>query len=93
MGKQQVGSALVMDGDVVGIFTERDIVRARPRLRRRRARSFRLDDGPACTVEPDVSVREALDQMLAAAAAPASSRRLDRRHSLHPRPVAAAVDR
>jgi CBS domain-containing protein len=29
MGKQRVGSALVMDGDtVMGIFTERDIVRA-----------------------------------------------------------------
>jgi CBS domain-containing protein len=68
MGKLHVGSALVMDGDqVLGIFTERDIVRAL-------AADFDaaghvvtdwMTAQPA-TVEPDLSARAALDRMLAA---------------------------
>jgi CBS domain-containing protein len=67
MGKQRVGSALVMDGDdVVGIFTERDIVRAL--AADFDAAGHQVSDwmtAQPATVEPDVSVRDALDQMLA----------------------------
>jgi CBS domain-containing protein len=67
MGKQQVGSALIMDGDdVVGIFTERDIVRAL--AADFDAAGHQVADwmtAQPATVEPDVSVRDALDQMLA----------------------------
>jgi CBS domain-containing protein len=67
MGKLQVGSALVMDGDaVVGIFTERDIVRAL--AADFDAAGHEVADwmtAQPATVEPDVPVREALDQMLA----------------------------
>ena len=67
MGKQQVGSALVMDGDdVVGIFTERDIVRAL--AADFDAAGHQVADwmtAQPATVEPGVSVRDALDQMLA----------------------------
>jgi CBS domain-containing protein len=67
MGKQHVGSALVMDGDqVVGIFTERDIVRALAADFDAAGHSVVdwMTEQPA-TVEPNVSVREALDRMLA----------------------------
>jgi CBS domain-containing protein len=67
MGKQRVGSALVRDGDdVVGIFTERDIVRAL--AADFDAAGHQVSDwmtAQPATVEPDVSVRDALDQMLA----------------------------
>jgi CBS domain-containing protein len=67
MGKLQVGSALVMDGDaVVGIFTERDIVRAL--AADFDAAGHEVGDwmtAQPATVRPDVSVRDALDQMLA----------------------------
>ena len=67
MGKQRVGSALVMDGDdVVGIFTERDIVRAL--AADFDAAGHQVSDwmtAQPATVEPGVTVREALDQMLA----------------------------
>jgi len=67
MGKGHVGSALVMDGDApVGIFTERDIVRAL-------AADFDAAGHPVAhwmtpdpeTVEPSVSAHEALERMLA----------------------------
>jgi len=66
MGKQRVGSALVMDGDdVVGIFTERDIVRALAADFDAAGHAVAdwMTAQPA-TVEPDVSVRDALDRML-----------------------------
>ena len=67
MGKLHVGSALVMEGDLpVGIFTERDIVRAL-------AADFDAAGHPVShwmttdpeTVEPGVSAHEALERMLA----------------------------
>jgi CBS domain-containing protein len=67
MGKLHVGSALVMNGDdVVGIFTERDIVRALAADFDAAGHevSHWMTAQPA-TVGPEVSVREALDQMLA----------------------------
>ena len=68
MGKQRVGSALVMDGDdVVGIFTERDIVRALAADFDAAGHAVAdwMTAQPA-TVEPDLSARAALDRMLAA---------------------------
>jgi CBS domain-containing protein len=67
MGKRHVGSALVMDGELpVGIFTERDIVRAL-------AADFDAAGHPVShwmtpdpeTVEPGVTAHEALERMLA----------------------------
>jgi CBS domain-containing protein len=67
MGKLQVGSALVMDGDdVIGIFTERDIVRAL--AADFDAAGHEVGDwmtAQPATTSPDVPVRAALDQMLA----------------------------
>jgi CBS domain-containing protein len=66
MGKQHVGSALVMDGErVVGIFTERDIVRALGADFDAAGHVVAdwMTAQPA-TVEPDVPVRQALDRML-----------------------------
>jgi CBS domain-containing protein len=68
MGKRHVGSALVMDGErVVGIFTERDIVRALAADFDAAGHAVAdwMTAQPA-TVEPDVPVRQALDRMLAA---------------------------
>lgn len=67
MGKQQVGSALVMDGDdVVGIFTERDIVRALGEHFDAAGHpvSSWMTPNPS-TVGPDAPTDEALDRMLA----------------------------
>jgi CBS domain-containing protein len=67
MGKQRVGSALVMDGDtVMGIFTERDIVRAL--AADFDAAGHEVADwmtAQPATVEPDLPARAALDRMLA----------------------------
>ena len=66
MGTNHVGSALVMDGDVlVGIFTERDVLRAV-------ASDFGASGRPVAeamtaspaTVPPDADAGEALDDML-----------------------------
>src|SRR6266542_6220464 len=66
MGERKVGSALVIDeGELVGIFTERDIVRAL-------SQDFDAPGHPIThwmtrqprTVGPDTSVEEALDTML-----------------------------
>jgi CBS domain-containing protein len=68
MGKQHVGSALVMDdARVVGIFTERDIVRALAADFDAAGHTVSdwMTEQPA-TVEPDLSARAALDRMLAA---------------------------
>ena len=68
MGRLHVGSALVLDGDrPVGIFTERDIVRAL-------AADFDAAGHPVShwmtpdpeTVDPGVTARDALERMLAA---------------------------
>jgi len=67
MGKSHVGSALVMDDEApVGIFTERDIVRAL-------AADFDAAGHPVShwmtpdpeTVDPGVGVHDALERMLA----------------------------
>ena len=66
MGSTRVGSALVMDGErLVGIFTERDIVRAL-------SQDFDAPTHPLrhwmtpdpLTVSPDLTVKDALDIML-----------------------------
>lgn len=67
MGEHHVGSALVLEGGkLVGIFTERDVVRAL-------AQHFDAAGHPVSswmtrnptTIAPDAPVREALDRMLA----------------------------
>ena len=64
----KVGSVLVMDGDrLVGIFTERDIVKALSGVsadagRASPVRALMTDD--PVTIRPDASVGEALDRML-----------------------------
>jgi CBS domain-containing protein len=67
MGERHVGSALVMDGDaLLGIFTERDIVRAL-------SQDFDAPGHPLShwmttnplTIDADASVEEALSKMLA----------------------------
>jgi CBS domain-containing protein len=68
MGKLHVGSALVKDGEqVIGIFTERDIVRALAADFDAAGHAVAdwMTAQPA-TVEPDLSARAALDRMLAA---------------------------
>jgi CBS domain-containing protein len=67
MGERKVGSALVMDGgQLAGIFTERDIVRAL-------SQHFDAPGHPVSTwmtrnpvtISPEAAVQEALDLMLA----------------------------
>jgi CBS domain-containing protein len=66
MGERKVGSALVIDGgELVGIFTERDIVRAL-------SQDFDAPGHPIthwmtrdpATISPETTVHEALDVML-----------------------------
>ncbi|MGH2557065.1 MAG: CBS domain-containing protein [Actinomycetota bacterium] len=66
MGERKVGSALVIDeGELVGIFTERDIVRAL-------SQDFDAPGHPIThwmtrdptTISPETTVQEALDMML-----------------------------
>jgi CBS domain-containing protein len=67
MAERRVGSALVMEGGLVGIFTERDIVRAL-------SQDFDAPGHPVeqwmtrdpTTVTPDTAVQDALDIMLKA---------------------------
>jgi CBS domain-containing protein len=63
----RVGSALVMEGDdLVGIFTERDILRALardPRAGQDSAVSRWMSPNPM-TIDPSTSVVDALDRML-----------------------------
>lgn len=68
MSAASVGSALVLEeGSLVGIFTERDIMRALERTRADAARvspvSVAMTRDPI-TIGPDASVGEALDLML-----------------------------
>jgi CBS domain-containing protein len=67
MGERHVGSALVVEGDsLVGIFTERDIVRALSQdfaAPREPVSSWMTRD--PVTIHPDATVEEALDRMLA----------------------------
>ena len=66
MSTRHVGSALVMEGDVMlGIFTERDILRAVGTdfdAEHHHVSAFMTHD--PTTVAPDVEVRQALDTML-----------------------------
>jgi len=66
MGERKVGSALVIDGgELVGIFTERDIVRAL-------SQDFDAPGHPIthwmtrdpATITPETTVKDALDMML-----------------------------
>lgn len=66
MGERKVGSALVIDeGQLVGIFTERDIVRAL-------SQDFDAPGHPIthwmtrdpATISPETTIQEALDMML-----------------------------
>lgn len=67
MAERRVGSALVMDPGLTGIFTERDIVRAL-------SQDFDAPGHPVSdwmtrdpsTIDPDAPVEEALDRMLSA---------------------------
>jgi len=69
MGERKVGSALVIDDEeLVGIFTERDIVRALSGVSADagRASPVRVLMTPdPTTIDPDASVGRALDVMLA----------------------------
>jgi CBS domain-containing protein len=66
MGERHVGSALVMEGDsLVGIFTERDIVRALSQdfdAPRHQISDWMTRD--PITVDPESSTEDALDKML-----------------------------
>ncbi|MFN2590889.1 MAG: cyclic nucleotide-binding/CBS domain-containing protein [Actinomycetota bacterium] len=67
MAERRVGSALVLDGGLVGIFTERDIVRAL-------SQDFDAPGHPVShwmtrnptTIGPDAAIQDALDLMLSA---------------------------
>jgi CBS domain-containing protein len=66
MGERHVGSALVIEGGkLIGIFTERDIVRALSQDfdAPRHQISDWMTRNPV-TIRPDASLEEALDQML-----------------------------
>ena len=68
MSRAQVGSVLVMEGDaLVGILTERDILRAFDDTNADRARvsavSKRMTGDPL-TIDPEATVGEAMDRML-----------------------------
>lgn len=66
MGERRAGSALVMEGDkLLGIFTERDIVKALGQHfdAAGHAVSEWMTPDPV-TVPPDTSVRQALERML-----------------------------
>jgi CBS domain-containing protein len=68
MGTRHVGSALVMDGGaLVGIFTERDVLRAvASEFDAVHHHVAAFMTGSTITVGPDVDVGDALTQMLAA---------------------------
>ena len=68
MSKAQVGSVLVLeDGALVGIFTERDVLRAFDRMHADPARvspmSKSMTEDPV-TIGPNATVGEAMDRML-----------------------------
>src|SRR6266496_2330950 len=68
MSKAQVGSALVLqDGALVGIFTERDVLRAFDQMHADPARVSFISKGMTpdpLTIVPNASVGEAMDMML-----------------------------
>jgi CBS domain-containing protein len=68
MSEAGVGSALVLDGDsLVGIFTERDILRVFEQMHADPARVAPVSDGMTRdpeTIDPDASVGTAMDLML-----------------------------
>lgn len=69
MSEAGAGSALVVDGDsLVGIFTERDILRVFERMHADPARVAPVSNGMTRdpeTIDPDASVGTAMDIMLA----------------------------
>ena len=68
MSEAGVGSALVLDGDsLVGIFTERDILRVFEQIHADPARVAPVSNGMTRdpeTIDPDASVGTAMDLML-----------------------------
>jgi CBS domain-containing protein len=66
MAQRRVGSALVLDGErLVGIFTERDIVKALSQdgSATQQAVGHWMTSGPQ-TISPDASIEEALQRMV-----------------------------
>ncbi len=68
MSKARVGSVLVLEGGaLLGIFTERDVVRAFDQLHADPARVSPISKGMTRdpkTIDPDATVGEAMDRML-----------------------------
>jgi CBS domain-containing protein len=68
MSKAQVGSVLVLeDGALVGIFTERDVLRAFDQMHADPARVSPISKAMTLdplTIAPDATVGEAMDRML-----------------------------
>jgi CBS domain-containing protein len=68
MSKARVGSVLVLeDGALVGIFTERDVLRAFDQMHADPARVSRISKGMTrdpLTIGPNATVGEAMDRML-----------------------------
>jgi CBS domain-containing protein len=68
MSKARVGSVLVLEDDtLLGIFTERDVVRAFDHLHADPARVSPISKGMTRdpqTIDPDATVGEAMDRML-----------------------------
>ncbi len=68
MSKARVGSVLVLEDDtLLGIFTERDVVRAFDQLHADPARVSSISKGMTRdpqTIHPDATVGEAMDRML-----------------------------
>ena len=68
MSKSRVGSVLVLEGGaLLGIFTERDVVRAFDQLHADPARVSPISRGMTRdpqTIDPDATVGEAMDRML-----------------------------
>jgi CBS domain-containing protein len=68
MSKAGVGSILVLkDDELLGIFTERDVLRAFDRLHADPARVSPISRGMTLhprTIDPDATVGEAMDRML-----------------------------
>jgi CBS domain-containing protein len=68
MSKARVGSVLVLeDGGLVGIFTERDVLRAFDQMHADPARVSPMSKSMTrdpLTIDPDATVGEAMDRML-----------------------------
>jgi CBS domain-containing protein len=92
MSKARVGSVLVLeDGALVGIFTERDVLRAFDQMHADPARVSPMSKSMTwdpLTIGPDATVGEAMDTMLDGGfpASPGDGGRDARWHRLHARP-------